>query len=175
MRRFLPLAVATLLMWLFFLPLATAASNVRVMDVHIFTPEGHELELVPLQGQVRIVATLQNSGDARHDDVVNVAFEVKTEDGLYEVRDMVATSSGLDPGQKRDVEYVWVSQRLGNHSVVATVEGVANSGFLATFRVTETAVPAGGLGERILDYWWFFGSFAATCGLFVAVLRTRRT
>lgn len=175
MRRAWMLAAALVLSWTLAVPLASAAASLRVSDVHIFSLGDKELELIPLGVTVKIVATVKNTGNAPQEGILQVNFLVRSEDGAYQVTDNVGTPGDVAANETRDVEYQWTATRLGNHSVTASIVGASGTGFLANFRVTETAVPAGNIAQRMLDYWWFFGSFLATIVLFVAVVRTRRT
>lgn len=162
-------------------PSASAAADFRVTDVRIVGPAGFrpigpaevELELIPLNEPVRILAAVKNVGTSDHTGPLTVNFVVQSADLAHEKRETSGLTDGLKAGKTKDAALSWTAPKLGNYTTTADVGGQTATLFQARFRVTETAVPAGELPVRILDYWWFFGAFVGTVALFGAVHRLR--
>lgn len=168
---FLSLAVPLLV------PLASAAANPTATNIQVISADGDALLIVPLGELVRIRAFVNNTGDTDLSGAVNVRYEIVSADGGYRVNQTVRKTVNLAPGNQTTVDYSWSpsGRRAGNHTVTVTVEGSSESPLAKSFRVAETAVPAGTLVDRVLNYYWFFGAFAAGLVLFIVVLGARRS
>lgn len=158
-------------------PLASAAANPSATNIQLISADGDVLLVVPVEDLVRIRAFVNNTGDSDLTGALNVRFQIASADGAYRVNQTVRKTVNLGPGNQTTVDYSWTpsGRRAGNHTVTVSVEGSSEAPLAKSFRVAETAVPAGTLVDRVLHYYWFFGAFAAGLALFFVVLGARRS
>lgn len=173
MRRATLLGLGLLLAAFAAFPAGSAASEFVVSDIVVLDHKGTELELLPVGGRVQVVAFVKNTGNSTYEGAVNVKFLIESAQLTTPVEQSVGATAEIPAGKTTEVAFHWSPPVKGDYSVRADLVGVTGTPLRATFQVVDTAVPEGDLPQRLMDYWWLFGGFAADVVLFLGVLRLR--
>lgn len=154
---------------------AEAAATLSVNDIVIADEEGDPLRIAGSDGALLFQVRVNNTGTTALNASARVRLTVAADNGTTVFTSTATLPAGLAPGNGTTVEITWSGKRsLGNHTVTATVEGHAQSGFAVTFQVAETSVPAGTYVDRILQYTWLWAAFLLGVALFGVVLAARK-
>lgn len=152
---------------------AAAAPVLAIVDLDVYDANGEPLTRVPVDETARFVVVVENRGPGNYTDPLRVVLHITNRAKTVDVNRTVQVSPSIPEGEEYNLTMDWTPNRVGDHTLVAYIDGVAATRSLLEFTVARTSVLRGTLSEFALQYVWFYAAFVATMALFLAVRRTR--
>lgn len=176
MRR-ASVAVLSLVVLASFWPPTAAQATVEIERIRILDSDGKELRIAPASDFVQIEVTVNNTGSASIPPPLSLRVAIEKVGGGFQTNQTLTKQESLGAGNTTTFVYSWsaAGRTAGEYRVTAQMTSPPSaSALVGTFTVAETAVPAGSLADRVIDYAWSFGLFLAAAILFFVALVARR-